>query len=108
MIDVGESVKGVREALEGLRAEFALNREEFALNREEFALNRKEHALNREEIVRNREEAKNGREVTRALIADIGAMREESRRHNDAVVGALTDLAAEIRGWGRGGAAPAS
>ena len=101
MIDVGESVKGVREALEGLRAEFALNREEFALNR-------KEHALNREEIVRNREEAKNGREVTRALIADIGAMREESRRHNDAVVGALTDLAAEIRGWGRGGAAPAS
>ena len=55
----------------------------------------------------NRREWQNGREVTRAMIAEIKAFGEENRRHNDAVVGALTDLAAEIRSWG-GGAAPAT
>ena len=55
----------------------------------------------------NRREWRNSREVTRAMIAEIRAMGEENRRHNDAAVGALIDLAAEIRSWG-GGTAPAT
>jgi hypothetical protein len=79
------------DALRDLQAEIARNRE--AMERE-FEL--------------NRQEWRNGREITRTLIAEIREMGEADRRHNDAVVGALTDLAAEIRSWGGGGAAPAS
>ena len=85
------------QALRELRASTAALQRTVELN---------QRALERE-FELNRQEWRNSREVHRAMIADIGQMREESRRHNEAVVGALTDLAAEIRSWG-GGAAPAT
>jgi len=88
------------ELLEGIRREIELNRHEHELNRQE-------HQLNRQEFERNRLESQRTREVLRELVVEIREQREQSRRHGEAVVGALTDLAAEIRSWG-GGAAPAS
>ena len=89
----------------GSRLEPRLAAIEVALNemrdtlQHEFELNRREFALNREARA-------NDRAVLTELTRQIQASIEDNRRHNDATVGALTDLAAEIRGWG-GGAAPA-
>jgi hypothetical protein len=74
----------IREAVRELKAEVGLNRAVYA------------------------RESQASRDVQRALVAEIYAQREESRRHNEAMIGALADLAAEIRSWGGGGASPAT
>lgn len=93
----------IRDAVQDIRTEFDLNRQEHELKRREHELNREAYARLFDQI---RRETENSRAVMRELVAEIHTMREEGRRHSEAVVGALTDLAAEIRGWG-GGAAPA-
>jgi len=77
-------------------------KDEHRLNREEHRLNREEHRRNREQLELNRREFASNRDVMRSLIADVEAQREEGRRHSEAMIGALTDLAAEIRSWGGG------
>ena len=48
-------------------------------------------------------------DVIRAMLADMRASSERMDRKTDAIVGALADLSAEIRGWrNEGGAGEAA
>jgi hypothetical protein len=89
------------ELLGEVREEVRLTREEIRLTREEIRLSREERRQSREDFVQNRE-------LTRQLLVEVVEGRERAREHWDAVSGALTDLAAEIRGWRDGGGSGAT
>ena len=76
--------------------------------REEVRLTREEIRLSREERRQSREDFAQNRELTRQLLLEVVEGRERAREHWEAVSGALTDLAAEIRRWRQDGGSGAA
>jgi len=96
MVEVRDAIRDFRHEL---RDQHELNREQHELSRASAERLDAKHARTQKEV---EQEIRNGRMVTREMIAEMRELREESRRHFEASHGALIDLAAEIRGWGRG------
>lgn len=100
------------ELFEELREELRLNREAAARNAAAFdrnasAFDRSAAAFGRNAAAfeRNTQSFHRYDDVIRAMLADMRASSERMDRKTDAVVGALADLAAEIRSWRKEGGA---
>lgn len=74
-------------------------REAFDRNLEAFDRNLEAFDRNTAAFDRHAEAFANDRDVLRSLAAEIRAHTEKMERQGDATLGAMIDLAAEIRSW---------